>query len=131
MANVVLDTYAWIEYFRGTEEGEKVRGYVENSSDILTPAIVIAELSDKYKRTGKEQEWEIRRHFIKIQSEISDLDFETAENGGKLKWELREENKEVGLADSIILSHVLEHDRKLLTGDEDLTFRPEVEDISK
>jgi len=28
----VLDSYAWIEYFRGTESGELVRPYVESDS---------------------------------------------------------------------------------------------------
>ena len=25
----VIDSYAWLEYFRGTESGKKIRSYVE------------------------------------------------------------------------------------------------------
>ena len=48
----VIDSYAWIEYFRGTHQGSKAREYIENM-DCVTSSITIAELSEKYKREGK------------------------------------------------------------------------------
>lgn len=131
MARAVLDTYAWIEYFRGTEEGEKVRKYVEDGHDILTPSIVVAELRDKYVRNGMGKEWQSRKHFLKLASDIEELDFRTAERAGELKWQLRESYDDVGLADALILSHALESEAVLLTGDDHLTHMEEVEDISR
>ena len=47
----VLDTFAWIEYFAGSKQGEKVRPYIERG-EALTPSIVVAEFTDKYVREG-------------------------------------------------------------------------------
>ena len=44
---VVLDSFAWIEYFSGSLRGEKVRQFVEDGN-ATTPTIVIAEVSEKY-----------------------------------------------------------------------------------
>ncbi|MFB6099724.1 MAG: PIN domain-containing protein [Candidatus Nanohalobium sp.] len=130
MEKAVLDTYAWIEYFRGTEEGEKVREYVDGDSRILTPSVVVAELRDKYVRTGLEERWRTRKHFLKMKSDILELEFDVADEAGGLKWDLREKFDDVGLADAIILSHTIQEDATLLTGDDHLTFRKEVMDIS-
>jgi predicted nucleic acid-binding protein len=130
MNKVVLDTYAWIEYFRGTEEGEEVKKYVEEDYQLLLPSIVVAELHEKYTRNDMNEIWDGRKNFLKLQSETQELDFQTAEKGAELKWELREEHDEVGLADSIILAHAVLSEAMLVTGDKHLTHREEVEDIS-
>ena len=45
----VIDSYAWIEYFRGTESGRRIRPYVE--SDLATTSVLsLAELREKYLR---------------------------------------------------------------------------------
>lgn len=126
---VMMDTYAWIEYFRGSEQGEKVREHVDNSSELFTPSIAIAELHDKYVRTGKEQAWKSRKHFVRLKSKISELDYRTAERAGSLKWELRQEHDEVGLADAVMLSHAIEQDARLLTGDKHLTHHQRTIDL--
>lgn len=51
----VFDSYAWIEYFRGSRKGERVRKYVEDGRGV-TPMIVIAELSAKYSM----ENWDFR-----------------------------------------------------------------------
>ncbi|MFB6115370.1 MAG: PIN domain-containing protein [Candidatus Nanohalobium sp.] len=130
MSKVVLDTYAWIEYFRGTEQGEEVREYIEEDYELLLPSIVVAELHDKYTRNSMEGRWDNRKNFLKLQAETQKLNFETAEKGAELKWELRKEYDDVGLADAVILAHAVQSGAKLVTGDKHLTHRDEVEDIS-
>ena len=39
----VIDSYAWIEYFRGSEQGKSAKEYIE-SMDSVTSSITIAEL---------------------------------------------------------------------------------------
>ena len=46
---VVLDTYAWVEYFRGSERGLVVKEFLEKG-EVVTPSITLAELARKYKR---------------------------------------------------------------------------------
>jgi len=48
---IVVDSYAWIELFAGSDKGEKVRRkYMEKSEEIYTPDIVLAEMARKYIR---------------------------------------------------------------------------------
>lgn len=115
---VLFDTYAWIEYFRGSEEGESVKEYIESGTEILTPTIVLAELSDKYRRTGKEEEWEEnRREIVELRSRIVTLSPDSADESGAVKNEMREEYGDYPLADGMITSIVKENDCKVLTGD--------------
>lgn len=129
MKTVIPDTYAWIEYFRGTKEGKKARKYIDGDYELVVPSIVIAELRDKYVRNEMEGRWEKRRKFLKLKAEIDELGFDLAEKAAELKWELREKYNDVGMADAIILAHTQEKDAKLLTGDKHLTHREEVEDL--
>ena len=64
---IVFDTYAWIEYFEGSKKGELVSKFLEEK-DILTPSIVLLELS--YKADLKK--WNIKEifNFIKVKSNI-------------------------------------------------------------
>ena len=42
----VIDSFAWVEYFRGTEAGNKVRRYIE-SDHAATSTLTLAELKEK------------------------------------------------------------------------------------
>ena len=48
----VIDSYAWVEYFRGSKEGRIAKDCIENNN-CATSSITIAELSEKYKRENK------------------------------------------------------------------------------
>jgi predicted nucleic acid-binding protein len=48
---VVYDTYAWVEYFLGTDKGLRVRTLLKEEGG-YTPSIVLAEISRKYLREG-------------------------------------------------------------------------------
>ncbi|HEC87986.1 MAG TPA: type II toxin-antitoxin system VapC family toxin, partial [Thermoplasmata archaeon] len=41
---VLIDSWAWIEYFRGSKSGEKVRKYIEGREKAIISAINIAEV---------------------------------------------------------------------------------------
>ncbi len=115
---VLFDTYAWIEYFRGSEEGETVRKYIESGTEILSPTIVLAELSDKYRRTGKEKQWEEnRKEIVELRSRIVTLSPDSADEAGAVKDEMREKYGDYPLADGMILSIAQEKKCKVLTGD--------------
>jgi predicted nucleic acid-binding protein len=111
----VLDSYAWIEYFRGSNKGEKVKKYVENKNS-YTPVIVVAELSAKYHRE-KWDFWEDDLKFILAKSIIIELTLEIAVNAGKTRNEIRQKKKGFGLADAIILETSKEVNAPVITGD--------------
>jgi len=117
---VVVDSYAWVEYAEGSDEGEKAREYIEGSYELYTPAVVVAELSDRATREGMRDRWEQNLlPYMKRQTEVVPVTLEVAERAGEIKRELREDCPEVGLADAIILSVARKKDAKVLTGDPD------------
>ena len=49
----VLDSYAWSEFFDGTQQGKKVKTLLDNYN-IATSVIALAELSDKCSRENRD-----------------------------------------------------------------------------
>ena len=54
----VIDSYAWVEYFRGSSEGKTAQKYIEHEN-CATSSVTIAELSEKYKRENKTAFWSV------------------------------------------------------------------------
>jgi predicted nucleic acid-binding protein len=96
---VILDTFAWIEYFNGTSAGEKVRGVLETGL-VVTPAIVVAELSEKHRRLNRE--FGPKYDFVKAR---------------ELNFERKKKVKGWGMADSIILATARRAGSRIVTGD--------------
>jgi len=44
----VVDSYAWVELFIGSEKGRMVKDKLEAADEVYTPDIVLAELARKY-----------------------------------------------------------------------------------
>jgi hypothetical protein len=107
---IVIDTYAWIEYFRGSSEGLVAKKFIEGDHENFTPSIVIGELSDKYRRE-EIKEWEVRKRLIMLKTKILILD------------EL--------IADCIIISHSFGIKGRILTGDKHLKHLRNSIDITK
>jgi predicted nucleic acid-binding protein len=111
----VLDTFAWIEYFAGSEKGERAKQYVE-SGEAVTPSIVVAELVDKYERERIDPKE--RLGFIRAKSSVSPLDDAIAETAGSISAERRSKVRGWGLVDSVVLATARSMGAKVVTGDE-------------
>ena len=117
----VIDTYAWVEYFAGSEAGRKVRAHVEGRS-CATPTVVIAELSAKLLREARaNRETEEGRsgklEFVRSSTEVVGLDLDTAIRAGELDVERKQSVRNWGLADSIVLATARNAGAKVVTGD--------------
>lgn len=110
----VIDTFAWIEYFAGSERGEKARLFIEKG-DAITPALVIAEFTDKYLREGIDPNERLK--FMRTKTMVAPLDDEIAEAAGRINAERRTKVKGWGLADSCILATARTRGSKVVTGD--------------
>jgi predicted nucleic acid-binding protein len=113
--NYVIDSFAWFEYFIGSIRGEKARPFIESGNGI-TPTIVIAELSEKYKRARVPFGDDLS--FISIKTRVLPLDTEIADSAGVLSHERKSKVKRWGLADSIVLATARANEAKVVTGDE-------------
>ena len=111
----VIDSYAWVEYFRGSNEGKIAKEYIESKS-CATCSISIAELSEKYRREKKI--FDIDFQFIISKNKIINLDKEIAELAGQINFENKNKIKNWGMADSIILATSNLLNAKVVTGDE-------------
>ena len=117
----IIDSYAWIEYFRASKPGEIAKKYVE-SKDSTTPTIVVSEISRKLTKEielgnetpkGRTE----RLEFIRAKTHIVDLDFEMAIEAGRIDVEMKKKEKGWGLADSIVLCLARSKKGKVVTGD--------------
>ncbi|MCG2758940.1 MAG: type II toxin-antitoxin system VapC family toxin [Desulfobacteraceae bacterium] len=112
---MLLDSFAWVEYFMGTHKGEKVKRFVEDNSQLYTSPIVIAEIYSKSLRTdGNAQE---RTDFIMKRCAIVVLDEKIAIEAAKIHAEKKVKTPDFGLADAIILASARSRNMKVLTGD--------------
>jgi predicted nucleic acid-binding protein len=111
---VVLDSFAWIEYFDGTSAGEKVQNFLETGRAV-TPAIVVAELSEKHKRLNRE--FGPKYDFVKARTSVVPLEEELARVAGELNFERKKKVKGWGMADSIILATARRAGSRIVTGD--------------
>lgn len=111
----IIDAYAWVEYFRGSNEGKIAKDYIENKI-CATSAVTIAELNEKYKKEGKEFEEDFE--FIISKTKIIDVNIEIALSAGGINFDNKKNIKNWGMADSIILATAKLLNAKVVTGDE-------------
>ncbi|MBI2498949.1 PIN domain-containing protein [Candidatus Woesearchaeota archaeon] len=116
MNKYVIDTYAWVEYFIGSEKGERVKQFVETSeNEIFTSIVTIAEITSITKRENRDAE-QIYLKIIDL-STVYGLDKEFSKEGGLLHAEIKKKIKDFGLIDAFILLTARKLNAKVITGD--------------
>lgn len=121
---IVIDSYAWIEIFIGSKNGEKAKEIIQKAEETYTPDIVLSEIARKYMREGAEEQTILERlKTIEETTGITPIDKETALESAKCYIELLEKAKKENLKtpslfDAIILATAKTNNAKLLTGDE-------------
>jgi predicted nucleic acid-binding protein len=122
-SRIVVDSWAWVEFFKASEEGEQAKQRIEQADDVLTPGIVLAELARKYLREGEDlvaiRKW---LNAIVETTQVVEIDALLAEESAKVSAELTrkakdEHLKKPGLGDAIILATARVWSAQLLTGD--------------
>jgi predicted nucleic acid-binding protein len=114
----VIDSYAWIEYFMGTQTGEKVRPIIEGLEEKITPTICVAEVYAKTLRVESYELAEKQRSFIKEKSALAPLDESCAIESDKINNKLKKEINGWGLTDSIVYATAQLKKAEVVTGDE-------------
>lgn len=120
---IVADSYAWIEYFLGSDSGRILKDHMD-SEELVTPSIVLAEVARKYLREGIGEEDVVKRlSFIVASSTVKEIDPELSMAAAKAYLELSEKAKAKGLrkpslTDGIVLASGRTLKAKIVTGDE-------------
>lgn len=118
MTDLVVDSWAWIEYLEGSELGAKVRDVMRDERNKLHTHIVsIAEIISKEKRRNKDTEiaWKAITNLTKILP----MDESDSKAVGLLHAELKSKKKNLGRADSFVLYAARTIGGRVLTGDPD------------
>lgn len=120
---IVMDSYAWIELFLGSEKGKKVIEIISSADEVITPDLVLAEIGRKYIKEGaNEKEVKNRLKFIEENSIVVCLDADISIEGGKAFLELLEKSKKESknkpaLTDSILLALARKYSAKIVSED--------------
>jgi len=126
MILVILDSFAWIEFFNGTEKGKKVEEKLTETM-CYTSLIALAEISEFCARSNKD----FNKFFEKIisVSTILPIDQEISILAGSVNFHRKKKVRDWGMMDSILLSTALIFNLKILTGDKHFEDLPNVEMI--
>jgi predicted nucleic acid-binding protein len=121
---IVVDSYAWIEVFLGSEKGDKARKIIGEASEVYTPDVVLAEVARKYLREGSGEDVILNR--LRAMTEATDvvpvgveLALESAKCYLKLSEKAKMERTGVpSLFDALVLATARVLDARVVTGDE-------------
>ena len=120
----MIDSYAWIEHFIGSEKGRKVDELLANADEVYTPDTVLAEIARKYLREGIDlQTIDQRLNKVVEASNIICIDAKLAENAANCYLELEANAKKLkldrpSLIDAIVLATGRLLKSNVLTGDQ-------------
>jgi len=112
----IVDAWAWIEYFRGSEYGAKLNDILEDSAtDMYTCAITVAEVISKTAREGRDVE--AAYDMLLSNSQITKIDEQISKQAGLIHSKMRQTRKDFGIADAFILATANKLKAKIITGD--------------
>jgi predicted nucleic acid-binding protein len=111
----VIDSYAWIEYFRGSSSGTKAKEFIESGS-AATSALTLAELREKYLRENWNS-FDSDFKFMTTKTSSVAIDKEISLLSGRINYENKKKSKNWGMSDSIILATARIYSAKVVTGD--------------
>lgn len=121
----MLDTYAWIEFFKGSKKGRKVEDVLKKER-CYTSVVSLAEIVEWCFKNSLEQK--IEEYIVKIKNGtivifLGDIISTLA---GKLNYERKKKIKGWGMLDSFILASANLNNLKILTGDKHFKDLPNI-----
>lgn len=103
-SEILYDTSALIELFLGSDKGEVVKElFVDENTANLVPSVVLLELISKITRAGKDPKRFVA--LIEQNCTVLALTSEIAKNAGNLHAELKKKDKQISMADCVIMAH--------------------------
>ena len=125
MTSLVVDSWAWIEYFSGSETGKRAADAMSNAPELWTSVASVAEIVSKYRRAGLDENQAMRA--VTTLSKIGIPTVDDAVEAGMIHAELRAKSRNFSFADSFVLQLARKKGAKVLTGDPDFKSLKETE----
>jgi predicted nucleic acid-binding protein len=117
MTDWIADSWAWVEYIRGSDKGTKLRDELERGSEIFTHPVTIAELVSKFKRENLDAE--IAWKAVNSTSKVITVDSLDAKEAGLTHASTKAKKPNFSLADAFVLQSARKLNCRILTGDPD------------
>jgi predicted nucleic acid-binding protein len=127
MDRLVVDSWAWVEYLRGSEIGQKVDTRISATGELWTTVVSLTEVVSKYRREKFSEQVAIDA--ISALSRFGVPSRDDAIEAGKLHAEIKAKSPNFGLADALVLQLARKVNGKVLTGDPDFKGIREAEFI--
>lgn len=125
MDRLVVDSWAWVEYLRGSEVGQKVNTRISQAGELWTTVTSLTEVVSKYRREKLSEQTAIDA--ISALSKFGLPTRDDAIEAGRLHAEIKTKSPNFGLADAFVLQLARKIDGKVLTGDQDFKGLREAE----
>ncbi|MBI5389511.1 type II toxin-antitoxin system VapC family toxin [Candidatus Woesearchaeota archaeon] len=111
---VLLDSWAWVEYFKDGAYAETISGYVEGEEEIIISSITVAEVLRYLLQFESKEMAELLTKVMIKRSIIAPVTEDIAWDAGEFKHQHK-----WGLGDSIIYATAQTHNATVVTGDAD------------
>jgi predicted nucleic acid-binding protein len=111
---MIIDSYAWIEYFFGSEKGKRVRDAMEQK-ECYTLESNLAEIYEWSKKN--DEDFSFLQKIIIVKSRILPINRRDWLRGVEIKLEQRKKQRDFGLVDGLMIAKQEELKCGLITGD--------------
>lgn len=112
----IIDSYAWVEYFIGSEKGEMLaKLFLDEKNRFLTVECCLAEIRGWSLKNG--QDFDKLFKVIRANSNIASVTEHDWIDAGQIRFEQRKLKKDFGLIDSVLLVKQKEFECRIVTGD--------------
>ncbi|MBU0662897.1 PIN domain-containing protein [Candidatus Micrarchaeota archaeon] len=113
---IIIDSYAWVEYFLGSDKGRKARKIIEKEgNELFTPDICMAEI--KFWALREKKDFEEIRRVIRTNSSVMESFSNDWLEAAQVKFEKRKKSKSFGLVDALLVVKQRQLGSAILTGD--------------
>jgi len=112
---VLIDSWTWIEYWRGGAHAKEAAEYVDGDEDALASTVNLAEVYYWFLREHDRRVADERREVVERRCLVIPLDSDLAVEAARLRKE-----EQLSLADSIILATARRFGASMVTGDPSL-----------
>jgi len=121
----IVDSYAWVEYFIGSDKGEVLKEILKDPGNrLITPECCIAELAGWALKN--KQGFDKIFTAIRANSEIVTVTLHDWIEAGRTRFEIRKNIKDFGLIDSVVLVKQKEFNARIVSGDRHFMNMPNV-----
>ncbi|MBI3051113.1 type II toxin-antitoxin system VapC family toxin [Candidatus Woesearchaeota archaeon] len=121
----MIDSWAWIEYFNGSEVGRSMEKYFGNEKVIVSSINIAEVFRHLLAKKGLSQAEDAASYMLGV-SFMVPMGARIAVEAAKIKHQ-----KKWGLGDSIVLATALEHKATVVTGDSDFKSEANVVYLGK